>query len=432
MNEAPHDLAAEKAVLGACLLDPEAVYRVRRLRAEDFFAPRNGILWQIITGLADCNQPIDAISVSDAAAKEGGAERVGGVAYLAELVIDTPTSVSVEHYATIVSGHAIRRRLMRSHEVIQQLAVRTDIGPMDAVARAVEAVTAAGDTGTAATAVSLAQAAKETWEAIEAWGSRSEATQGVLTGFTAIDNATQGLQPGELTLLAARPSVGKSSLAMDIALNAARRGRRTVFHSLEMTKLALTTRVYSRLGHVDSWRIRSGHLTSEEYSRLARAADQMAELPLAIDETSRHTIPSMTAFCRQHKARNGLDFVVVDYLQLLAAMSKNNRVEQVSELSQGLKQLARALNVPVLALSQLSRDSERDNREPRLSDLRDSGSLEQDADVVILLSRKRGEDGPERETLVSIAKNRNGPIANVRLMFDPATTSFSEAAVGGA
>lgn len=409
-----HDLEAERATLGACLVSRDAYGQIAWLRPDDWFDPRHSLIWAAMQRLVSTMRPIDMLMLR---AELGDSLRTaGGLEYVAELSLSVPSSASVEHYAGRVSEMSAQRRLQSALANAVRLVGTMPSGDVAEVA--LQSVMASQvDRGTDH-GVEMFQAASEAWASIGA-----TAEPGVMTGFNQLDSTTLGFQKGELTILAARPAIGKSSMALDIACRAAQRGKRVRFASLEMKCRALMLRMIASESGIDGHYVRSGKMTTEQFSEGAQAADRISRLPLTIDDYPTQTIASLMTSCRRQQISRGLDMVVVDYLQLCTAAVKGSRVEQITEISNGLRAMARHLDVPVLALSQLSRECEKEGRLPRLSDLRDSGTIEQDADVVLFLHRKERE---RPETVLMVAKNRNGAVKNIDLVFDPQFTTFRE------
>ncbi|HEV3123222.1 MAG TPA: replicative DNA helicase [Candidatus Dormibacteraeota bacterium] len=427
----PHDVEAEQAVLGSLMLDQNAISAVRDLvEPEDFYVERHAHIYRAARDLADRGEPIDLLTLRAQLERAGALSRAGGVDYVSEVSLITPTAASVRHYADIVVEHALRRRLVAAAGDIAGLGFDESLRAQEAADRAEQRVFAVTDLRRTTDAIHIAPVLKETWTQLETLLGNRKFVTGVPTNYTELDSVTQGLQPGELIILAARPSVGKTSLALNVARNAAVLGRQpVVIFSLEMSMQALVQRLLCSEAHVDSWKLKTGQADATDFSKIAQAMDKLTQAELWIDDTPALSIESLRARARRMKAQHNIALVVVDYLQLMRGGRQESRVQEVSDISSGLKSIAKELNVPVLALSQLSRESERrTDRKPQLSDLRDSGSIEQDADIVLFLYRQGMHDQEidRNQTLLVVAKNRNGPVKDIDLVFVPEQTTFRE------
>ena len=427
----PHDIEAEQAVLGSLLIDPAAMALIRdQLEPEDFYSERHVHVYRAAVALADRGEPIDALTLRDQLDRGPGVGRGGGIEYIAELSLVVPSAASVKHYADIVLGHAVRRRLINAGTEVTRVGYDVAVAVDDAVDHAEQAVFRVSENRRTEEAAHIAPLVRETWDILETRLRERKIVHGVATNFGKLDNLTQGLQKGELIILAARPAVGKTSLALNIARNAA-----VLYHhpviifSLEMTKLQLTQRLICSEASVDSYLLRTGQADSSAFQRIAQAMDKISQAELWIDDTGSLGINQLRSRARRMKAQHGIALIVVDYLQIMHGGRQESRVQEVSDISAGLKSIAKELDVPVLALSQLSRESEkRENRKPQLSDLRDSGSIEQDSDVVLFLYREgmHKSEVDKAKTELLVAKNRNGPIDDIPLVFNAATTTFRE------
>ncbi|TMB92545.1 MAG: replicative DNA helicase [Chloroflexi bacterium] len=374
----PHDLEAEQALLGGILIDKDAITLVRDvLTPEDFYAEKHAHLYRAATALADHGDPIDAVTLRDQLERGPGVGRAGGLDYVAELTLAVPSAASVKHYADIVVGHALRRRLINAGGEVARLGFDTAAGVQDCIDLAEQTVFRVGESHRSAEATHIAPIVQDTWALLETRLQQKRLVHGVPTNFAKLDALTQGLQPGELIILAARPSVGKTSFALNIARNAAVLARRPVaVFSLEMSKQALAQRLICSEAKVDNYLMRTGQLDSHAYQYIAKALDTLTQADLWIDDTPALAISALRARARRMKAQNGIELIVIDYLQLMQGGRQESRVQEVSDISSGLKAIAKELEIPVLALSQLSRESERrENKRPQLSDLRDSGCL---------------------------------------------------------
>jgi replicative DNA helicase len=432
----PSDINAERAALGCILIDQDAIGVVREtLLPEDFYAERHAHLYRAAVALADRGEPIDVITLQDQLERGPGVGRAGGLDYIAELSLVVPTAASVKHYADIVIAHSLRRRLITAGGAVTRLGFDAATPIADAIDTAEQVVFRVGEQRRDTEATHIAPLVKETWALLEERIKDKRVLHGVPTNFAKLDMLTQGLQKGELIILAARPSVGKTSFALNIARNVAVLARRpVVVFSLEMSKQSLVQRLICSEARVDSYLLRTGQADAQAFQRIAQAMDSLTQADLWIDDTPSLSINTLRARARRMKAQHGIELLVVDYLQMMEGGRQESRVQEVSDISAGLKSIAKELDIPVLALSQLSRESERrENKRPQLSDLRDSGSIEQDADVVLFLYREgmHKPDVDRGKTDLLVAKNRNGPIDDLQLVFLPEQTAFREPYVHG-
>ncbi len=428
----PHHLESEQAVLGALMLRPAAIHEVvDMLIAEMFYAKKHAIIYQTILELSMKGEPIDVLSLSAKMKEKKTIGEIGGNTYLNELMSNVPSTVNIRHYAEIVYKKFILRSLIDASEQIAGLAYEENdmdaASILDAAEKNIFRISSSLNVKNAF--VSIKGSLVETMEQIVHLHENKDEVRGVPTGYPDLDNLIAGLQKSDLVILAARPSMGKTTFALDIMRNVALSGRPVGIFSLEMSANQLVQRMLSAESHVDAWSIRTGHgLGSHHFTALQEAAARLQKAPIYIDDQAGNSIVKMRSVARRLKAEHGLELIVVDYLQLMTT-NKNydSMVNQVTEISRSLKQLARELDVPVLALSQLSRAVESRGGKPRLSDLRDSGSIEQDADLVMFLHREdRYKDQAEKDNIteVLIEKHRNGPVGSVKLLFDMKTTSF--------
>jgi replicative DNA helicase len=436
MRLPPNDLEAERAVLGSLLLDPEAINVVRDLlEPNDFYAEKHAHIYRAAVGLADSGEPIDALTLRSRLDGGPGVGRAGGLDYIAELSLYVPTTASVKYYAEIVLAHSLRRRLIRAGGEVTRVAYDATVPVQDAIDSAEQEVFTVAEQRRGNEATHIAPIVRETWTVLEERLQQRRLVHGVPTNYAKLDALTQGLQPGELVVLAARPSVGKTAFALNIARNAAVVARRpVVVFSLEMSKSALVQRLICSEASVDSYLLRTGQADSLAFQRIAKAMDTLTQADLWIDDTPALSISQLRSRARRMKAQHRIELVVVDYLQLMHGGRQESRVQEVSDISSGLKSIAKELNVPVLALSQLSRESERrESKRPQLSDLRDSGSIEQDSDVVLFLYREgmHKPDVDKSKTELIVSKNRNGPTAELELVFIAAQTAFREPYLDG-
>jgi replicative DNA helicase len=391
----PHSREAEESVIGAVLLSEEAVNEVMdRLHPPDFYVPAHQAIFEAMRELFDTNQAIDAVTVSEALRRRGELDKVGGVSYLTRLVDIVPSTSNILYYSGIVEEHAKRRELIRAGASVTDVAFDIDEEIARVMDRAEQAV-----------------------------------LTGLATGYVDLDKKLAGLQAANLVVIAARPAMGKSSLALGIAVNAAVQSEPVAIFSLEMSKEEIVQRILSSVGRVDSMKLRSGQL-GPLWQRVVDAAGKMYQAPIYIDDSPVVTVTDIRAKCRRLKRKKGLSLVVIDYLQLMEASSRENRQQEISEITRNLKNLARELEVPVIAVSQLNRSLEaREDKRPRLSDLRESGSIEQDADVVMFIYRHEyyHPEDQERKGIaeVIVAKHRAGSTGPVEVTFQPEFTRFA-------
>jgi replicative DNA helicase len=420
----PHDVAAEQCVLGGMLLSKDAISDVIEvIRPSDHYRPAHQLVHEAILDLYARGEPADAITVSNELSRRNELARVGGAPYLHTLIASVPTAANAGYYARIVRERAILRRLVEAGTRIVQL-----------VDRAQAEVYAVTDRRISEDYHPLSEIMPAALEEIEAIGAHGGGISGVPTGFADLDALTNGLHPGQMIVVAARPAVGKSALALDFARSATiRHGLPTVLFSLEMGRNEITMRLLSAEARVPMHIMRTGQMSDEDWGRLAKRMSEVADAPLFIDDSPNMSLMEIRAKCRRLKQRHDLKLVIIDYLQLMSSPKRvESRQQEVSEMSRSLKLLAKELAVPVVALSQLNRGPEqRQDKKPMLSDLRESGSIEQDADVVILLHR---EDAYERESPrageadLIIAKHRNGPTATVTVAFQGHYSRFVDMA----
>ena len=429
----PHNTDAEESVLGAVLIDRDAIGKVAPfLKPDDFYRERNGSIYAAMLDLYDRREPIDYMTLSDELSRRGQLEAVGGILYLGRLLEVVPTSLHVEEYGHIVERTALMRRLISAGGKIAALGYADAFDVDTTLEKAEQQLLAVAQKRVTRGFESLAEVLRQYLEQLEQLEEGNRTRYGVPTGFIDLDKLTGGLQRSDLVILAARPAMGKTSLALNICASAALKYKATIgMFSLEMSKGQLAARLLSTESGVDSTRLRSGRLNETESRKLAHAYDVLSEAPIYVDDTPAISIMELRSKARRlhADAEDGVDLVIVDYLQLIeGSRGRDNRVQEISEISRALKSLARELHVPVLALSQLSRAVEsRTPHIPMLSDLRESGSIEQDADVVMFIYREDHYDkDSERKGIaeVHIAKHRNGPVGQVSLLFNERTTRF--------
>lgn len=428
----PHDQMAEKAVLGSIMLRGNALYEVTDvLHPDSFYIEKNKTLFRLMLDLSSRGEPLDLVSISSRAKEKNIIESMGGTNYLTSLVEEVPSSANIKHYANIVHKKFLLRSLIDSAIEIEQIA-RDDGGrDVDEILnKAEQKIFAVSQNQKHHKFVTIKQALAETWDELEHLHATKGELRGIPTGFKDLDTMLAGLQRSDLVILAARPSVGKTTLALDIARQSAIKHNTSVgIFSLEMSASQLTQRMLAAESQVSAWNLRTGNISSDrEFSVIGEALDRLSKAKIYIDDKAANTIVSMRSTARRWMSEYGLDMIIVDYLQLMASTKDyDSMVNQVTEISRSLKQLARELNVPVLALSQLSRAVESRGGRPRLSDLRDSGSIEQDADVVMFLHREdRFKEQSEKTNIVEvlIEKHRNGPTGVVELYFDGGKTTY--------
>ena len=431
----PHDDVAEQSVLGGMLLSKDAIADVvESLRASDFYKPAHETIYEAILSLYGHGSPADAITVADELKKRGELTRVGGAAYLHTLVASVPTAANAQYYAEIVKEHAIMRRLIEAGTKIAQLGYANETEVDALVDQAQAEIYAVTDGNAKEDYVSFSEALEATMREIDANSNRPDGVYGVPTDFIELDELTGGLHGGQMIVIAARPGVGKSTLALDIARSAAiHHHMATVFFSLEMSRTELAMRILSAEGKISMGRLKKGDLDTEGWTNLATLQGRIDSAPLFIDDSPNMTLMEIRAKCRRLKQRNDLKLVVLDYLQLMSSGKKvESRQQEVSEFSRSLKLLAKELDVPVIALSQLNRGSEqRTDKRPMVSDLRESGSIEQDADMVILLHREdmyNPDSDRVGEADMIIAKHRGGPTRTIPLAFSGKYSRFNNMA----
>ncbi len=434
---APHSVEAEEAVLGSILIDPEAIFRVSPfLHADDFFVVKNGWIWQALFALHERHEPIDFLTVCHELEARDQLEEIGGAAYVSHLVNAVPTAIHVEGYARIVERMSLRRKLLSAASDIAQLAYdedRTGGDPDDVVAQATQFVFNARGRIAGRNVLPLSETVSAYYDRIQYRYEHRDEPTGIPTGFADLDRLLGGLQRSDLVIVAARPSMGKTALLTSVALNVVQRFRyRALLFSLEMSHEQVTQRLVSQASGVNSHRLRQGHLTDEEWPLFIRATGELAQYPLWIDDTPSISISAMRAKAIRLHAERGLDLILVDYLQLMTAPGRHeNRTQEVSALSRSLKALARELNVPVIAAAQISRAVEhRQDKRPMLSDLRESGSIEADADVVMFIYRDEvynSQSEFKNMAEVIVAKHRNGPTGTVTMFFRNELAQFANA-----
>ncbi len=429
----PQNLEAESSVLGCLMLDKDAIIKIAdQLIADDFYDYRHKLIYEAILELFEKNVSIDILTVSNRLEEKKLIEQAGGHAYLTSLVNAVPTSAHIMHYSTIVRKKGTLRRLIDSAAEITRLAYKEEGDVEDILDRAESRLFAVSQKHLKQNFVSLNSILHETFERIDELHREKGKLRGVPTGFVDLDKLLGGLQKSDLVILAARPSMGKTSLALDMIRQIGVYAKLPVaIFSLEMSKDQLSDRLLSAQSGVNLFKIRSGQLNDDDFTLLGEAMGALSEAPIFIDDAAGQSIMDVRTKARRLQAEHKIGLVIIDYLQLMQGKnaSSDNRVQEVSEISRNLKILARELNVPVLALSQLSRGVEnRPDKVPQLSDLRESGSIEQDADVVMFIYREDMYKGKESRrpniAEIHIKKHRNGPIGQVDLFWDSERASF--------
>jgi replicative DNA helicase len=433
----PQNLDAERSLLGGILVDPEALNKIVDIvDVDDFYREDHRTIFQLVMDLYEKNEPIDLLTVSSMARDKGLTEKMGGVANLSRLVDVMPTSANIAHYARMVKEKALLRNLMHVATDIVERGYEVDTNVDTFIDDAERMIFQIAEKKYRPSFFSIKDLVWESMKTIESLKSRVDGITGVATGFTDLDRMTGGLQPADLIVVAGRPSMGKTSFALNIAQYAAVAGDGETtlpvgVFSLEMSKEQLAMRLLSSEAEVEFFKIRSGGLKEEERTSLGRAAGKLYGAPLYIDDTPALSILDLRARARRLKKEHGLALLVVDYLQLMRGRTSNldRREQEISEISRSLKALAKELNVPVIAISQLNRMVEqREDKRPRLSDLRESGAIEQDADVIIFIYRDvvYNKDSKEPNTAeIIVGKQRNGPVGDVRLAFRDKYTTFA-------
>ncbi|HHL45080.1 MAG TPA: replicative DNA helicase [Gammaproteobacteria bacterium] len=431
----PHSIEAEQSVLGGLMLDSDAWDQVADLlHEEDFYRRDHRLIYAAMHELAERNTPFDAITLSEWMERSGQLEEGGGLAYLGTLAKNTPTAANIKAYAAIVRERSIVRQLIRVANEIGDSAFNPDgrdsAELLDHAEKLVFEIAEKGSRGRRGF-VSMQDLLGSTIEKIEALFERGDPITGVPTGFTDFDKATCGLQNSDLIIVAGRPSMGKTTFAMNIAENVAIKTKIPVaVYSMEMPGEQLVMRMMSAVGRIDQRKLRTGSLDDDDWPRMTSATGFLQEAPIYIDDTPALTPTEIRARSRRLKREHGLGLIVIDYLQLMqgSGSSRENRATEISEISRNLKAMAKELNVPVIALSQLNRSLEqRPNKRPVMSDLRESGAIEQDADLIVFIYRDEvyNEDSPDKGSAeIIIGKQRNGPIGTVRLTFHGKYTRF--------
>ena len=428
----PQNINAERSLLGSILIDDEVIVDVAdKINSTDFYEPGHQLIYEAMVRLYQKHSPVDILTLSNELKSTKRIDDVGGLEYLSDLTNYVPSAAHAIEYASIVREASIRRNLTKAGERITNLAFKTDQDVQQVLSLAEASLYAVNQESQQTEMQSMESLLSDAFEKMTYLHQNKDKLRGVQTGFKDLDKMTAGLQKSDLIILAARPAMGKSTLAQNIAFNVAMREKKTVlFFSLEMSNAQVVDRMISEASGVDSWNIRTGNLTQEDFSKISDAMGEMSEAPIKFVDKPGLTVLEMKVLAQREAHKGNLGLIIVDYLQLMSGSKSygDNRVQEISEISRGLKLIARELDVPVIALSQLSRSVEqRPDKRPMLSDLRESGSIEQDADIVMFVYR---EDyyNPDTErkhiTDLIIGKHRNGPVGTVELYFHPERLKF--------
>jgi replicative DNA helicase len=431
----PHSREAEEAVVGAVFINPEVYYDVAQfLNADDFYIHRHRWIWEAFTSLHEQRIPIDLLTVSDELDRRGQLSEIGGPAYLTALINQVPSSLNAESYGRIVESYAVRRKMINAANQIASIAYNERTSVEDVMDEAEKAVFNVSERRLKHDLQPISSVLSEYYDRIDDLAKRPEEFYGVPTGFIDLDKMLSGLQPSDLLIIAGRPGQGKTGFLLSVAKNAAMTHKKHVaIFSLEMSNEQVVQRLIAQETGIDSQKLRNGKLDDDQWPLFTHAIEVFSDTHLYLDDTPAITPLQLRTKCRRLHMEFGLDLVIVDYLQLMGGDTRNdNRVQEVSYISRNLKVLARELNVPVLAAAQLSRAVEqRSDKRPVLSDLRESGSLEQDADIVMFIYRP---DQYEKDTVkqniaeIIVAKHRNGPVGSVELVFRSSLAKFENAA----
>jgi replicative DNA helicase len=428
----PQNLDAEKSLLGAVLIDEETLADIsEHVSTKDFYDKRHATIYGGMIRLYERHRPVDLLTLTEELKKKDELDIIGGSSYLTELTNYVPTAAHAEAYAEMVALKAVRRRLIKASSEISELGYDEDTDVQELLQKAEQELFSVSDQSLKQDLTSIEDILTDSFDRMEELHRNKGALRGVRTGWRDLDNMTAGLQRSDLIILAARPAMGKTTLVTNLAYNVATVAKQSVlFFSLEMSKEQLVDRMLADASGVDAWNIRTGNLSDEDFSKISEAMGEMSEAPIYLDDTPGLTVMEMRTKARRAAHDAPLGLIIIDYLQLMSGSGKDNgnRVQEVSEISRGLKLIARELNVPVIALSQLSRSVEnRSPQIPQLADLRESGSIEQDADIVMFIYREayyNPETERENITDLIIAKHRNGPVGKVELYFHPERLRF--------
>lgn len=428
----PHNIEAEQSVLGSLLIERDAIIKVAAyLKADDFYINANGSIYQAVLDLYNKREPTDFITLSDELDRRGLLDDVGGVTYLSSLLNTVPTAVHVEYYGRIVERQATRRRLIDAGTRIVGIGFQDEVDTEEALDAAERELFDVSQKRQTKDFQSISDVIDRYFDQIDYLQQHRGDVVGVPTDYKDLDQLTGGLQRSDLLILAARPSMGKTAFALGVAYGAAvQHGRSVGIFSLEMSADQLVQRLLATETGVDSHRLRLGMIDDTEWDRISRAFGRLSEASIFIDDSANASIMDVRSKARRLQAEKGLDLLIIDYLQLMSGRRSENRVQEISEISRGLKGLARELNIPVVALSQLSRAVEtRADHRPMLSDLRESGSIEQDADIVMFIYRdEKYDENSDKKGIAEliVAKHRNGPVGSINLRFFEQTARFAD------
>ncbi len=431
----PQNLDAEISLLGAVLIDDNVLTRVSdKLSDDDFYDRRHELIFGAMIRLYERHKPVDLLTLTDELKKKSELADAGGSDYITELSNQVPTAAHAEHYAEIITQNAMRRRLISASGYIAELGFDESRNTDELLEAAEAQLFAVSDKTLRQDLASIEQILTESFDRMEELHRNKDGLRGIRTGWRDLDNLTAGLQRSDLIIIGARPAMGKTTLLTNLAYNVATIEKQAVlFFNLEMSKEQLVDRMLAEAAGVDAWNIRTGKLTDDDFEKISHAMGEMAEAPIFIDDTPGVTVLDLRTKARRFAHEHPLGLIIIDYLQLMQGSGGNrggfdNRVQEISEISRGLKLIARELNVPVIAAAQLSRSVESRNPPiPQLSDLRESGSIEQDADIVAFIYREdyyNPETDRQHMTDLIIAKHRNGPTGKVELYFHPERLKF--------
>jgi replicative DNA helicase len=419
----PHNIEAEKGIIGSILIDQDSILKVMEfVGAEDFYQPKHRDIFEAIESLYYSHDPVDVLTLTSRLKNQKKLNSVGGASYISELVAEVPTSAHAENYAKLVREASTRRKLIHHSGEITKLAHDEALELDEVINKSEKGIFRISESNIRQDFQHVSVLLEETYEKAAEMAENGDAVRGIASGFSGLDNVIGGFQNSDLVIIAARPSVGKSALLIDFALHAGvNMGKNVGIFSLEMSNLQIMDRMLAMQVGVGLWDLRMGNLKDKAFERLADAMGILSEASIYIDDTPGLSINEMRTKCRRLKLEKGLDMVIIDYLQLVAGTSKESRVQEVSEISRFLKILAKELDIPVIAAAQLSRAIEqRTDRRPQLSDLRESGSIEQDADIVMFLQREEMfNPDTDRKGIgdLIVSKHRNGPTGSVELFF---------------
>lgn len=427
----PHNLEAEESVLGSILLDKDAIIKVADvITPEDFYKKAHEIIYRSMINLYEKHEAIDVLTLSNELNNTGELEKIGGASYLAELSNSVPSASHVIQYANIVAEKATLARLIKASNDIESMVYKGESDIAKLLDKAEQSIFKVSQVHLKDNLIPLKEILVDNFEKLDERQSSGDKIRGVSTGFVELDNILAGVQNSDLIIVAGRPAMGKTSLAVNIAHHvASKEGVPVGIFSLEMSKEQLADRLLSSESGIDSWKLRTGNLNETDFQKIGEAISVLSEAPIFIDDSAGINVLEIRTKARRMQAESGLGLIVVDYLQLISGRNKENRVQELSEISRELKGLARELDIPVIALSQLSRAVEsRPSKIPQLADLRESGSIEQDADVVIMIYREEYYDpDTERKNVadILIRKHRNGPVGSVELYWQAERMLFS-------